>query len=42
MKECCKDAFEKPTKWQRWKSRIIYMIVFLALALVTITEYLKQ
>lgn len=27
MKERCKEVFEEPGKWRKWKSRIIYLIV---------------
>lgn len=39
MKECCKDAFEKPSKWQRWKTRVIYLVVVILLVFIAWSQF---
>lgn len=39
MKECCKDAFEKPSLWQKWKSRVICIVIAVLLAFITWSQF---
>ena len=42
MKECCKDAFnEPPSKWRKWGSRFIYLVIFLLLVFIMLSQYLN-